>query len=67
MFVTHDGGTLLFRDRIPDLEITKSIVLDNNVYIGVCALILAGVKIRNNVVIGQVSRRLGIYRIILWP
>lgn len=22
-FVTHDGGTLLFRDIVPDLEITK--------------------------------------------
>lgn len=31
-FVTHDGGTLLFRDRIPDLEITKPIIVGNNVY-----------------------------------
>lgn len=22
-FVTHDGGTLLLRDQVPDLEITK--------------------------------------------
>jgi hypothetical protein len=24
-FINHDGGTLLFRDRVPDLEITKPI------------------------------------------
>lgn len=54
-FVTHDGGTLLFRDRIPDLEITKPIVVGNNVYIGIRALILPGVKIGNNVVIGAGS------------
>lgn len=26
-FITHDGGTLLFRDRVPDLEITKPIIV----------------------------------------
>ncbi len=33
-FITHDGGTLLFRKQVPDLEITKPIVVGNNVYIG---------------------------------
>ncbi len=51
-FITHDGGTLLFRDRIPDLEITKPIVVGNNVYIGNNAIILPGVTIGNNVIIG---------------
>ncbi len=45
-FITHDGGTLLFRDIIPDLEITKPIVVGNNV------IILPGVTIGNNVIIG---------------
>ncbi len=51
-FITHDGGTLLFRQEVPDLEVTKPITIGNNVYIGNCVLILPGVNIGNNVVIG---------------
>jgi acetyltransferase-like isoleucine patch superfamily enzyme len=51
-FITHDGGTLLYRKQIPDLEITKPIVVGNNVYIGNDVIILPGVTIGNNVVIG---------------
>lgn len=51
-FITHDGGTLLFRDTISDLEITKSIIVGNNVYIGTNVMIMPGVTIGNNVVIG---------------
>lgn len=32
-FLTHDGGTLLFRKYVPDLEITKPITIGNHVYI----------------------------------
>lgn len=51
-FITHDGGTLLYRHLIPDLEITKPITIGNNVYIGNDVLLLPGVKIGNDVVIG---------------
>lgn len=51
-FITHDGGTLLFRDQVPDLEVTKPIVLGDNVYIGNNVIILPGVTIGSNVVIG---------------
>ena len=51
-FITHDGGTLLFRKYVPDLEITKPIVLGNNVYLGNNVIVLPGVTIGNNVVIG---------------
>lgn len=51
-FITHDGGTLLFRDRVPDLEITKPIKVGNNVYIGNNVILLPGVTIGNNVIIG---------------
>ena len=51
-FITHDGGTLLFRDKVPDLEITKPIIVGDNVYIGNNVLILPGVKIGSNVVVG---------------
>ena len=54
-FVTHDGGTLILRKEIPDLEITKPITIGNNVYIGVQTIILPGVHIGNNVVIGAGS------------
>ena len=51
-FITHDGGTLLFRKEIPDLEITKPINVGNDVYIGNDVIILPGVNIGNRVVIG---------------
>lgn len=51
-FLTHDGGTLLFRQYIPDLEITKPIVIGNDVYIGNDTIILPGVTIGDKVVIG---------------
>src|SRR5690554_6001525 len=54
-FLTHDGGTLIFRDLYPDLEITKPITIGNNVFIGINSVILPGVKIGNNVVIGACS------------
>ena len=41
-FETHDGGTLLFRREIPDLEVTRPIVLGDNVYVGNCAIIMGG-------------------------
>jgi len=54
-FLTHDGGTLLFRSEIPDLEITKPITIGDNVYIGNNVILLPGVNIGNNVVIGAGS------------
>ena len=51
-FITHDGGTLLFRNQIPDLEITKPITVGSNVYFGNNAIILPGVNIGSNVIIG---------------
>lgn len=54
-FVTHDGGTLLFRHLVPDLEITKPITLGDNVYAGVCTIFMPGVTVGNNVIIGAGS------------
>lgn len=51
-FLTHDGGTLLFRDKIPSLDITKPIKVGDNVYFGNNSIILPGVTIGNNVIIG---------------
>ncbi len=44
-FITHDGGTLLFRDHVPDLEITKPITIGNNVYVGNDVIFLPGVTV----------------------
>ena len=54
-FITHDGGTLLFREEVPDLEVTKPIIIGNDVYIGNNVIILPGVNIGNRVVIGAGS------------
>ena len=51
-FLTHDGGTLLYRNIIPDLEITKPITIGDDVYIGNNVILLPGVNIGNNVIIG---------------
>lgn len=55
LFVTHDGGTLLNRKEIPDLEITSPIIVGNDVYIGVRSIILPGVTIGNNCIIAAGS------------
>ena len=52
MFVTHDGGTLILRKEVPDLEWTAPIVVGNDVYIGVRTIILPGVTIGNRCIIG---------------
>ncbi len=54
-FLNHDGGTLLFRNEYPKLEKTLPIVIGDNVFIGTKTIILPGVTIGNNVVIGAGS------------
>lgn len=51
-FITHDGGVLLFRSEVPDLEIAKPIKIGDNVYIGNNVIILPGVTIGSKVIIG---------------
>ena len=55
LFITHDGGTLLFRHLFPDLEITAPIVIGDYVYIGVRSIIMPGVKVGNNCIIAAGS------------
>ena len=43
---------MLYRNQIPDLEITKPIKVGNDVYIGNNVIILPGVTIGNNIIIG---------------
>lgn len=54
-FICHDGSVLPFRKDIPDLDITKRINVGDNVFIGLGALILPGVSIGSNCVVGAYS------------
>lgn len=50
-FVTHDGGTLIYRHLVPDLEITKPIKVGDYVYFGTRSMVMPGVTIGDNCVI----------------
>lgn len=50
-FLTHDGGVLILRKEIPDLELTKPITIGNDVYIGINVIILPGVNIGNRCIV----------------
>ena len=54
-FETHDGGVWCVREKYPEIDIIKPIIIGDNVYIGYEAVILPGVTIGNNVVIGARS------------
>jgi carbonic anhydrase/acetyltransferase-like protein (isoleucine patch superfamily) len=54
-FICHDGSVLPFRKDIPDLDIAKRITVGDNVFIGLGALILPGITIGNNCVVGAYS------------
>lgn len=51
MFVTHDGGVWVFRDEHPDIDIFGPIDIGSNVFIGVNAVLLPGVRIGDNSVV----------------
>jgi len=54
-FVTHDGGTLILRKEVNDLELTAPISIGNDVYIGIKTIILPGTKIGNRCIVGAGS------------
>lgn len=58
-FVTHDGGLFVLRNMYHEecgkLDKIKPIQVGNNVYFGFNCLVLPGVKIGNNVVVGAGS------------
>ncbi len=60
-FITHDGGTLILRKEVPDLEITAPIYIGNDVYIGLNTTILPGTKVGNRCIIGACSLLTGNY------
>lgn len=54
-FITHDGAVLILRQYVPDLEITKPIVIGNDVFIGANSILLPGVSIGNRCIIAAGS------------
>ena len=54
-FETHDGGVWVGRKKFPDLDVVRPIVVGDNVFIGYGAVILPGVTIGSDVVIGAYS------------
>lgn len=54
-FVTHDGGAWVFREEIRDFDVFGKIKIGDNTYIGNNAIIMPGVSIGKNCVIGAAS------------
>lgn len=51
-FLTHDGSTWLFRDEKGRRYYYNQISIGNNVFIGINSIIMPGVVIEDNVIIG---------------
>ncbi len=54
-FVPHDGGVLPFRREYPDIDLAAPIYISKNTFIGMGALILKGVTIGPNSIVGANS------------
>lgn len=55
IFVTHDGGVWVGRDKHSEADYVAPITIGDNVFIGSKTIILPGVKLGSNVVIGAGS------------
>jgi len=51
-FITHDGASVIFREEIPPLRYFGKIVIEDNCFIGSGAIIMAGVRIGKNSIVG---------------
>lgn len=54
-FLTHDGSVWVFREKYPEIDLIAPIVVGNNVFIGMGAMILPGITIGDNCIIGAYS------------
>ncbi len=54
-FITHDGSCWVLRDELPNLQDFGPIVVEDNCFIGVDAVILPGVRIGPNAIVGAGS------------
>lgn len=51
-FETHDGGVWVFRDNDPSIDVILPVKIGSNVYLGRDTVVLPGVTIGDNVVVG---------------
>ena len=53
-FITHDGGVWVLREKYGNdsIDLFGSIIVGDNVHIGMDSIIMPGVKIGNNVIVG---------------
>ncbi len=54
-FVTHDGGVWVFRQQEPDFDVFGKITIGDNTFIGNEAMILPGVTIGKNCIVGGMA------------
>jgi acetyltransferase-like isoleucine patch superfamily enzyme len=54
-FITHDGGVWVLRDEYPNIDVMAPIVIGSNVFVGLQVMIMPGVTVGNNSVIGARS------------
>jgi acetyltransferase-like isoleucine patch superfamily enzyme len=55
IFITHDGGSWIFRDEIPDMQVFGPIVIEDNCIIGANAVLFPNVRIGANSIVGAGS------------
>jgi len=55
IFHSHDGGTWVFRDKYPELDIFGPIVIEDNCLIGARAQLLPNIRIGRNSIVGAGS------------
>lgn len=51
-FITHDGGVWLMRSKRPEADVFAPIIVGDNVFVGINSIIMPGVRIGNNCIIG---------------
>ncbi|RQW06208.1 acyltransferase [candidate division KSB1 bacterium] len=54
-FITHDGSVWVFREQEPDFDVFGKITIKNNTFVGNEAMILPGVTIGENCIVGGLS------------
>ncbi len=54
-FATHDGAVWQFRDKYPNIDVFGPIVLEDNVFVGINSILLPGVRVGHDSIIGAGS------------
>jgi acyl-[acyl carrier protein]--UDP-N-acetylglucosamine O-acyltransferase len=53
--ITHDGASFIFRDDFPTLRYFGKIIIEDNCFIGAGSVIVPGVRIGKNSIVGPMS------------